>query len=161
EESRALTFALVVGHSKVRSRRPPPRPPDNRPPESSHQGGWDRTRGRPAHAELQDDLPSGRGVRAKRDPGLPRRADRAPGGCRAGGGWVGGRAPAGGLLMSAPPAATAGGPAANPRRFIGPLEAGESDNELVGVRREDRADGSAGAGSPRLLGHAVRLMAAA
>src|SRR6185312_565966 len=76
-------------------------------------------------------------------------------------GSLGGQDPAGRFLMSAPPAAEAGWPAANSHCFIGPLEAGESDNELVGVRREDRADASAGTGCPRVLGHAVRLMAAA
>src|SRR5262249_33409334 len=69
--------------------------------------------------------------------------------------------PAGCFLMSALLAVAAGLPAANSRRCIGPLEAGESGNEFLGVRREDSTDDSAGAGAPRDRHHADRLMAAA
>src|SRR5262249_43673188 len=67
------------------SGRPRPGRPDNQTPSSSHQGGWDRTRGRPANAERQDVLPSPARCEGKREPQSPRRAARAPGRCRAGG----------------------------------------------------------------------------
>src|SRR5262245_38157471 len=83
------------------------------------------------------------------------------GGAGPAGGLLGGQDPAGRFLRSPPLAAAAGWPAANPRLCIGPREAGERDTELVGLGREDRADGPAGAGRPRVLRHAVRLRAAA
>src|SRR5262245_48897053 len=74
---------------------------------------------------------------------------------------LGGKDPAGRFLMSAPPAIAAGWPAAKSRRFISPLEAGEGDNELVDVRREDRTDSSKTTGRPSIPGHADRLRTAA
>ena len=60
----------------------------------------------------------GRGVRAKRDPESPRRPDRAPGRCRAGGGLPGGKDPAGRSLTSAPPSGAADRAAADSARFL-------------------------------------------
>ena len=81
---------------RVRSGRQPSRPPDDQPPYSSHPGGWDRTRDRPANAELHDDLPSqarcaGESVTSE----SPRAQTGRRGGAGPAGGLLGGKDPAG------------------------------------------------------------------
>src|SRR5215475_130105 len=79
------------------------------------------------------------------------------GGAGPAGGLLGGKDPAGRVLVSSLLAAAAA--AADPRHFCGPLEAGKSV-QFDRVGREDRADGPARAGRQRVLHYPARFMVA-
>src|SRR5262245_19149025 len=78
----------------------------------------------------------------------PRRADRAPGRCRAGGGLLGGKDPAGRFLLSSPLAAAAVRAADQGRSLLG----GEQDEQRVGGRGRAGAPGSLPGGGAGRLG---------